>query len=376
MNTLIEKELERYILLIKKSDTINENHYKAMISGLEAMLSCLKKGTDIDEVVNDLYRCLENDKKTLDEYLDLTRKLDELNAPVVGSEIQYIIAGIDSLRDSQEFIDNNDGKFDFFNLFKIFSKFSADAAHLSNCSESDIDSKYPGLSEDIDFTTPEGKTISRKYKFLAKFFKILAQILVMCAYILNAVAGASKILGDRIKRLYRSEFQSLKSLQKSVDKIIIDISKSIREMEGQANNILGGEYSKLVRSREELQSIYNKLESQVKFDIVAEALHSKKDIFAPILDPKNRDTFAKLAQSTESHKQDQFTGLTGILNTRPDLSQVRISMKEIFDFGINDAIIMAVFAACVTIAKEASVDIPSFKERLRGGQNSSVIAPA
>lgn len=379
MNKLVERELEKYILLTKKNPVDNERSHKVMIAGLEAMLSCLKDNEDVDEVVNELYKHLDNQKKTLDEYVELSQYLDKLNAPITASEIQYLIAGIDSFKDSQEFLDEvQNDKFDFLGLLKVFSKFSADAANLSSSSEAEIDSKYPGLSEDMDFTTPEGKKISRKYKFLAKFFKILAQILVMRAYILNAVAGASKVLDDRLKNLYRSEVDSLRSLQKSVDKTIRDISKSIKDIEGKASGILNAEYDRLVDSRRELQNIANKLEYQVKVEIISDALHNKHEVFAPILDPKNREVFIKIAESNVNHKQDQFTGLTGILNTRSDLSPLRNAMREIFQNNINDLVIISVFAACVAIAREVDRSRGAFEDRISSQRMNNVggVAPA
>lgn len=365
METVIEKKLKDYILLTKKDQSSNESHQNVMIAGLEAMLSSLKSDTDLDDVVNELYQYLDKDKKGLDDYLELTKKLDELNSPVTVSEIQYVIAGIESFKDSQEFIsENGNEQFNFLKLFKFFSKFRADAAHLSSCSEEEIDAKYPGLSEDMDFTTPEGKKISCKYKFLAKFFKILANILIMRAYVLNAIASCSKVIAGKLKDLYKSELNALRALEKSISKSIADISKSIKEIEGRAGAILDSEYEKLVSSRKELQGLHNKLQYQVKVEIVSKALNSDQDAFAPIFDVKNREAFAKIAETNIYHKQDNFTGLTGILNTRPDLSPLRNVMKEIFNNTINDALIIAVFGACIAIAREVSRSQPSFEAQV------------
>ncbi len=372
-----QTELEQYLFLTRKNQVNNEDHHKVMLAGLEAMLSCLNNNTDVDDVLNELYQYLGKNERTLNEYLEVIKQLEELNAPVTASEIQYVIAGIESIKNSQEFLNESDGKFDFLKLFKIFSKFAAEAAHLSTCNEDEIESKYPGLlSEDMESSTPEGKKISRKYKFLAKFFKILAKILVMRAYILNIVANTSNVLCKKIKNFYRSELESLKSLQKSIDRTIGNISKSIKEIKGKSNGILTTEYNKLVENRKELQTIYDQLKYQVKVEIISQSLHYKQEVFAPLFDPKNREVFAKLAESNLHHKQDQFTGLTGIINTRPDLSPLRNIMKEFCGTSINDVLIIAVFSYCLNICKEIATERQSFEDRLAGGTQEFGIGAA
>jgi hypothetical protein len=355
METVIEKELKDYIALVKKDRSIDERISNVMIAGLEAILSCIKIEKDIEEAVEELHRYLDKDTKTLEDYLEVTKKLDELNAPVTAGEAGDVIAGIESFKASKEFISEaGESQFDFIPLFKIFSKFISDAAHLSSASKEEIDGYYPGVSEDMDFTTPEGKKISRKYKLLAKFLKILAHILIIKAYIANAIDRVSEVLNHKLKNRYRSEVQSLRELEKSISKAISNILKSIEEIRGKSAEVLRNEYDQLVNSRKDLADLHSKLQQQVKFDLVSEALNNKPEVFAPIFDSKNRERLLEAAIAVPQYKQDSFTGLTGILNTRPDLSPLRSVMNEMFS-SINDAVIMVLFATCITIAREASI---------------------
>jgi hypothetical protein len=348
MEKTIEKGLREYIALIRKDSSIDPKTKSVMIAGLEAVLS-FKLGKDPEEVVEELYQYL--DKKGLDFYVEATKKLDELNSPVTASEIPYVIAGIESFQASKEFNSDQD-KFDFLPLFKIFSKFFSEAAHLSSASNEEIDENYPGISQDIE-STKEGKKVSRKYKFLARFFKILATILIMRAYIANAIARITEILSFKLRDRYKGEINHLRDLGKSIDKKIAALGKSIAETHGRSAELLKDKYHELSQIRQELASLYNKLQSEVKFDLVSNALNNKQEVFAPIFDPKNRETLLQAAAGVQQYKQDPFTGLTGILNTRSDLSSLRIAMNDMF-FSINDALIIAVFATCFAISQEIS----------------------
>jgi hypothetical protein len=167
---------------------------------------------------------------------------------------------------------------------------------------------------------------------------------------------------------------SLKKLQKTVDTNISIIENSIRERNSKTNEVLNNAYNALIESSKQLDAIYGKLENQVKVDYISQALHKTPEIFAPILDPQNRDFFTKVAQNTQSYeKQDQFTGLTGIINTRPDLYPLRDVFKQI-NSSINDVLIIAVFAATLIINKEVSRFTDSF--RVQNNIPTSILAQA
>lgn len=347
------KELNKYILLIKKHSVDNTKYEQVMIAGLEAMIGSVKHNIDIDHVKNQLYKYLDNPKPGLDDYIEISKVLETINSPLTANDIQYVIAGIDSLNNSEEFLDTlQENKLDFLLLFKIFAKFMTEAAELSSSNDNDIDAKYPGLSYGIEYTGADGKKISKKYKFLAKFLKLLVEILLMNRYMIQAIADASKVLNNHLKAAYRTTINTLKALQCSVKNNMSDIQKSMRGLSNQANKVLIHEYNQLLENLRELQRLYDKLEHQIKIAIVANALNNDHRVFDPLLDPKNRDVFAKIALNIKlDAKQDQFTGLTGILNTRPDLRLIRNTMQDIMH-NISDALIIAVFVTSVAIARE------------------------
>ena len=339
------RELHKYKLLIKK--TIVNKYNKVMLAGLEAVLASISDNIDIDKVKNQLYKYLDNSNPTLNDYLEISRTLETINSPVTVDQVQYVVAGIDSFNNSQELLkilENN--KLDFLVFFKVFAKFMSDAAEVTI--DPEIDSPYAGISEDNNIS--DEKRFSKKYKFLAKLLKLLAHILLINAYIAKAIANGSTVLNHHLQNLYKNTIYSLRKVQSSVSKSIDTIDASLKVMSAKTNELFHEHYNKLLENYTQLGLLLNKLKHQVKVNIITNALNNDHTVFAPLFDPNNRDIFIKIAQNTGCDKQDQFSGLTGIINTRLDLRHIRNAIKGIIP-NINDALLIDLFTGLLAIAQ-------------------------
>ena len=351
------KELNSLKLLIKK--TIDDTNYqKVMLAGLEAILVSMSDDVNIDQVKNQLYKYLDNPNPNLNDYIEISKTLEQINSPIPSDKLEYIIAGIDSFNNSKELLAMlEDEKLDFLVFFKVFAKFMSDAAEASTDLEGE--SPYSQFTEDNNIS--DNKKVSRRYNFFAKLLKILAHIILINAYIIKAIANGSTVLNNNLQSLYKNTLKSLKNIERISSKSIYRIGKALNVMPSKTNELFNSSYNQLLENYKQLQVLYKNLEHQVKVTTITHILNHDHKFFEPLFDPNNRDIFVKIAQNTPCNKQDQFTGLTGILNTQSNLHPIRNAIKDISPI-INDILVMAIFTK-VAIMRYKEVEIERQRSR-------------